>query len=191
MNPYIEKDLYLRTVMVIHLAIYFISILNIAYLCANRYGNVYTATGEDLGDYAPENCTPIIFICTLESFSGLIYAGMGAAILFGKVNRVQSHAHLTFSNTICLQYAEVDLDFVDEDSDDSDCKSDTGIATVEESGDEEPKNVGYRPTVGRGVKFKMVNDARMFPLCILPSLSACLVSTSSIYRMLIPAPEIF
>ena len=36
--------------------------------------------------------------------------------------RAQSHAHLTFANAVCLQYAEVEVDhFVDDESTDSDC----------------------------------------------------------------------
>jgi hypothetical protein len=35
---------------------------------------------------------------------------MCAAILFGKVNRVQSHANIIFSNAVCLQYEEIDDD---------------------------------------------------------------------------------
>lgn len=115
------------------------------------YGNIYTATGNDLDTTQPESCSGIIFLCTLESFLGLIYAGMGAAILFGKVNRIESHAHLTFANSVCLQYAEVDSDFVDEDSSDSDCES-VGSG-IEEEGDEETQTNG-RPSVTRGSKLK-------------------------------------
>ena len=39
---------------------------------------------------------------------------MCAAILFGKVNRVQSHANIIFANAVCLQYEEI------EDEDDGD-----------------------------------------------------------------------
>lgn len=86
------------------------------------YGNVYTATGSDYVERETEHCSGVVFLSTLEAFMGLLYAGMCAAILFGKVNRVQSHAHLTFANAVCLQYEDVELDqFVDEDSSDSDC----------------------------------------------------------------------
>ena len=94
------------------------------------YGNVYTATGNDLGTLNSQHCSGVVFLGTLESFMGLIYAGMCAAIMFGKVNRVQSHAHLTFANAVCLQYEDVDLDtFVDDDSSDSDCDTTFGIET--------------------------------------------------------------
>jgi hypothetical protein len=35
---------------------------------------------------------------------------MCAAILFGKVNRVQSHANIIFANAVCLQYEEIEDD---------------------------------------------------------------------------------
>lgn len=54
-------------------------------------------------------------MCNAEAFIGLLYAGMCGAILFGKVNRVQSHAKLIFANAVCLQYEEI----VDEDLDES------------------------------------------------------------------------
>ncbi|KAL7540313.1 hypothetical protein ACHAXR_010015, partial [Thalassiosira sp. AJA248-18] len=89
------------------------------------YGNVYTATGNDFESFETKHCSGVVFLCTLEAFLGLIYAGMCAAILFGKVNRVQSHAHISFANAVCLQYEEVDLNqFVDLPSSDSDCESD-------------------------------------------------------------------
>jgi len=117
------------------------------------YGNVYTATGNDFVTNQSEICSGVVFLCTLESFFGLIYAGMCAAILFGKVNRIQSHAHLTFANTVCLQYADVDSDFVDEDSSDSDCdsNSDGSMNITEQNGEEKIKAVGRRVTF----KFKL------------------------------------
>lgn len=79
----------------------------------------------------------MVFLSTLEAFSGLLYAGMCAAILFGKVNRVQSHAHLTFANAVCLQYEDVDSgQYVDDDSSDSDFEVDT----IEEEDDERQRS---------------------------------------------------
>ena len=112
------------------------------------YGNVYTATGNDLGTLNSQHCSGVVFLGTLESFMGLIYAGMCAAIMFGKVNRVQSHAHLTFANAVCLQYEDVDLDtFVDDDSSDSDCdtpfeietRNSTTLTSVEEDKKDDSK----------------------------------------------------
>mmetsp|Transcript_29439 Transcript_29439/g.62539 ORF Transcript_29439/g.62539 Transcript_29439/m.62539 type:complete len:553 (-) Transcript_29439:137-1795(-) len=101
------------------------------------YGNVYTATGNDFEISESEDCAAVVFLCTLESFLGLIYAGMCAAILFGKVNRVQSHAHLTFAYAVCLQYESVDLDeYVDEALSDSDVDD-----LITEEADEDNKRV--------------------------------------------------
>lgn len=66
------------------------------------YGMTYTSTGTDWDDQA--SCSWIVFLCTAESFVGLLYAGMCAAILFGKIGRIQSHAQITFSDAICIQY---------------------------------------------------------------------------------------
>mmetsp|Transcript_557 Transcript_557/g.1713 ORF Transcript_557/g.1713 Transcript_557/m.1713 type:complete len:323 (+) Transcript_557:1220-2188(+) len=63
---------------------------------------IYTATGSDYADQQ-EQCIFLVFLSTTESFVGLLYAGMCAAILFGKVGRIQSHAQVKFSNSICIQ----------------------------------------------------------------------------------------
>ena len=62
---------------------------------------------------------------------GLLFAGMCAAILFGKVNRVQSHANIIFSNAVCLQYEEIE-DNVDLDEPESkgDLQSSTDVLVV-------------------------------------------------------------
>lgn len=75
------------------------------------YGNTYTSTASDLGETDPDQCTWVVFLCTLEAFTGLLFAGMCAAILFGKVNRVQSHANMMFCNAVCLQYEEMEDDY--------------------------------------------------------------------------------
>jgi len=69
------------------------------------YGAAYTATGVDHANQW--ECIFITFLCTIESFSGLLYAGFCTAILFGKVGRIQSHAQVSFSNVICIQYGNV------------------------------------------------------------------------------------
>lgn len=68
------------------------------------YGMTYTATGVQEPNHG--NCTWVVFLCTTESLIGLLYAGMCAAILFGRVSRVQSHAQVLFSNPICIEYGE-------------------------------------------------------------------------------------
>eukprot|EP00804_Cyclotella_cryptica_P010372 CCRYP_012260-RA/>CCRYP_012260-RA protein AED:0.11 eAED:0.11 QI:278/1/1/1/0.8/0.5/6/2287/335 len=84
------------------------------------YGNGYTSTANDLvsagdGTTKAQECSGVVFLCNSAAFIGLLYAGMCGAILFGKVNRVQSHAKLIFSNAVCLQYEEIE----EEDYDDA------------------------------------------------------------------------
>ena len=52
---------------------------------------------------------------------GLLFAGMCAAILYGKVNRTQSHANIVFSNAVCIQYEEEE-DEIEDDEDITDTK---------------------------------------------------------------------
>ncbi len=66
------------------------------------YGAVYPATGTEYEKQM--ECIWITLITTIESFVGLLYAGMCAAILFGKVGRIQSHAKVRFSDALCLEY---------------------------------------------------------------------------------------
>jgi hypothetical protein len=67
----------------------------------------YTSVGSNLGDTKPNHCSWVVFLCTSQAFLGLLFSGMCAAILFGKVNRVQSHANVIFSNAVCLQFEEI------------------------------------------------------------------------------------
>ncbi|KAL3807295.1 hypothetical protein ACHAXA_002802, partial [Cyclostephanos tholiformis] len=70
------------------------------------YGMTYTSVGSNLGDTKPSHCTWTVFLCTSQAFLGLLFAGMCAAILFGKVNRVQSHANIIFANAVLLQQSD-------------------------------------------------------------------------------------
>ena len=92
------------------------------------YGMAYTSTSTDLGDVKPSQCTYVILICTVEAFTGLLFAGMCAAILFGKVNRIQSHANIIFCNAVCLQYEEVDDD--EDGWDDGESQRSVGVRGV-------------------------------------------------------------
>ena len=87
------------------------------------YGNTYTSTANDLvaedGTTNAPDCAWVVLLCNAEAFFGLLYAGMCGAILFGKVNRVQSHAKLIFANAVCLQYEEIDEEEEDADNDDT------------------------------------------------------------------------
>eukprot|EP00984_Skeletonema_dohrnii_P005747 scaffold2034_cov113-Skeletonema_dohrnii-CCMP3373.AAC.8 len=61
------------------------------------YGMIYTAVGGDFQPNGPEGelaiepgqCSWVVFLCTAEAFLGLLYAGMCAAILFGKYEEVE------------------------------------------------------------------------------------------------------
>lgn len=75
----------------------------------------YTSTSNNLGDTLPHECTWTVFLCTSEAFLGLLFAGMCAAILYGKVNRTQSHANIMFSNAVCIQYEEEEDEIEDDD----------------------------------------------------------------------------
>lgn len=68
------------------------------------YGAVYVATGNDNGDQ--NSCALITILCTAESFIGLAYAGICTAIMFGKIGRIQSHAQVTFGDTMCVEYGK-------------------------------------------------------------------------------------
>ena len=117
----------------------------------------YTSVGSDLGDTKPNHCGWVVLLCTSQAFLGLLFAGMCAAILFGKVNRVQSHANIIFSNAVCLQYEEI----VDEDggiysADERDNQNSTPVENVNnavpnlapKSGDEENQflNIAASPS---------------------------------------------
>jgi hypothetical protein len=82
------------------------------------YGNGYTSTSFDLvaadGTTKAYECSGVVLLCNAEAFFGLLYAGMCGAILFGKVNRVQSHAKLIFANAVCLQYEEMEEEELDD-----------------------------------------------------------------------------
>ena len=80
------------------------------------YGMTYTSTSNNLGDTLPHECTWTVLLCTSEAFLGLLFAGMCAAILYGKVNRTQSHANIVFSNAVCIQYEEEE-DEIEDDED--------------------------------------------------------------------------
>lgn len=69
------------------------------------YGAVYTATGND-ENFSQHSCALITILCTAESFIGLLYAGICTAIMFGKIGRIQSHAQVTFSDVMCVEYGK-------------------------------------------------------------------------------------
>ncbi len=75
------------------------------------YGSIYIATGNDGDDdqpVSPMDCLLITLLSTAESFIGLLYAGICTAIMFGKIGRIQSHAQVTFSDAICVEYGTIE-----------------------------------------------------------------------------------
>jgi len=149
--------------VIVILQVYWLSINSVYVVSKQGYGNTYPATGTDLDVAEAFHCSGVVLLCTFEAFLGLIYAGMCAAILFGKVNRVQSHAHLSFANAVCLQYEEVDNNlFVDDDASGSDCD---GCDTLEE---EEGENVKSNSSFVEQMsdcpvlKFQVVNDVSQY-----------------------------
>lgn len=103
----------------------------------------YTTTGVQFDGISPHTCSLVVFLCTSEAFLGLLFAGMCGAILFGKVNRVQSHAKLIFSNALCLQYDEVDPDEMlieDEEDDHDDCSEENEDDDEEQEIDHDEEN---------------------------------------------------
>jgi hypothetical protein len=69
------------------------------------YGSVYIATGNDNPNQ--HRCVLITLLSTAESFIGLLYAGICTAIMFGKIGRIQSHAQVTFSDAVCVEYGKL------------------------------------------------------------------------------------
>ena len=72
------------------------------------YGSIYIATGNDARDEngGHGSCVLITLLSTAESFIGLLYAGICTAIMFGKIGRIQSHAQVTFSDAVCVEYGQ-------------------------------------------------------------------------------------
>ena len=77
--------------------------------------STYPALGHENDN--PTNCLFITFICSLESFFGVLYSGFCGAILFGKVLRIQSHAQVIFSDPIVIRYGTGVQQGVDNDGD--------------------------------------------------------------------------
>lgn len=78
------------------------------------YGMTYGGISSQQPDHG--RCTSVIMILTTEALVGLLYSGMCAAILFGKVNRVQSHAPVIFSHALCIMYSDVGVNKEDDDT---------------------------------------------------------------------------
>ena len=79
------------------------------------YGNIYPNLAINNGP----RCLVINMFCTFESFCGVLFAGFVSAIIFGKVNRVQSFAPTTFSDPIVVRYGTGLLPEEDDDQTES------------------------------------------------------------------------
>jgi hypothetical protein len=79
------------------------------------YGIIYPNLAIDKGP----RCLIINMFCTFESFCGVLFAGFMGAIIFGKVNRVQSFAPTTFSDPIVVRYGTGLIPEVDDDQTES------------------------------------------------------------------------
>jgi len=75
------------------------------------YGGIYPDNGNDR-----HRCSLVIFLCTAESFTGLLFSGMCTAIMFAKVGRIQSHAQVTFSDGVCVEYGQLDNNITEENN---------------------------------------------------------------------------
>eukprot|EP00977_Amphora_coffeiformis_P011452 scaffold2767_cov177-Amphora_coffeaeformis.AAC.26 len=83
------------------------------------YGLVYAGISADKPDI--KECTGITILVTFEAFVGVLFASFSGAIVFGKINRIQSFAQVTFSDPIVIRYGsgvQVE-DAHDEDAHDS------------------------------------------------------------------------
>lgn len=158
------------------------------------YGSTYIATGNELESL--NRCVLITLLSTAESFIGLLYAGICTAIMFGKIGRIQSHAQVTFSDAVCVEYGRekapeddystkmlrsnsnsgtsgrrVEFEDIAEEGDDDDLSED------DESGSEEGDNVA-KPQSGITakkkqimcpvIKFQLINQVRDYYLTPWP-----------------------
>ena len=112
------------------------------------YGMTYTSVGSQLRDTPPNECVWTVTFCTTQAFMGLLFAGLSAAILFGKVNRVQSHANIMFANAVCLQYEETfPVDDDDDDDEDDDDDNDDNDEEEEDDDDDVGRETPFRPPI--------------------------------------------
>lgn len=68
------------------------------------YGMSYGGTSSHEPSHG--RCTSVIMLLSIEALIGLMYAGMCASILFGKMNRLQSYAPVLFSHTLCINFSD-------------------------------------------------------------------------------------
>jgi hypothetical protein len=83
-------------------------------------------------------CIGINILMALESFVGVLFGGLTGAIIFGKVARVQSIAHVLFSHPICVRFGHGVMPLKikqvrNEGADDSDDDDDSGDDNPDEA----------------------------------------------------------
>ena len=72
------------------------------------YGHIYPALASTRDASSGfTSCVWVYTICAVESFVGVLYAGICGALLFAKIYRVQSQAPVVFSKAITVKYGEI------------------------------------------------------------------------------------
>lgn len=66
------------------------------------YGLVYPQTSTEFSNQT--RCGGLKFVCSVEAFLGVLFSGLCGAVLVAKVNRVQAHAQVLFSDPIVVRY---------------------------------------------------------------------------------------
>lgn len=66
------------------------------------YGLVYPQTSTEFDDQ--NRCAGLQFVCSIEAFLGVLFSGLCGAVLVAKVNRIQAHAQVMFSDPIVVRY---------------------------------------------------------------------------------------
>jgi hypothetical protein len=93
------------------------------------YGLIYPATSATNTDTQKiGSCALITMLTAFESFVGVVYASLCAALMFAKVGRVQSFAQLTFSDPMVIRYGKA-LMTTDGSPDDDDYDDDDNCHT--------------------------------------------------------------
>ncbi|CAB9512074.1 expressed unknown protein [Seminavis robusta] len=92
------------------------------------YGLIYPATSAN--HHNIKNCTEITILATFESFVGVLFSSLCAALMFAKVARVQSFAQVTFSDPMVIRFG----DGVNPDDNDLDASDDEDDAISNRSG---------------------------------------------------------
>ena len=66
------------------------------------YGLVYPQTSTEFSNQT--RCGGLKFVCSVEAFLGVLFSGLCGAVLVAKVNRIQAHAQVMFSDPIVVRY---------------------------------------------------------------------------------------